>query len=153
MSKRKFYFPLFQSHCTSFYGAELWMDRKGSNRNFKYLAVSYHAALKKILKLPKHFSNHLACKMLGVMTFEHMINFKCLKFFNWLVVNDSLCFSSFKYHFIHNSYMKRQLDKLFLDTYDIVNILENDKDALVSRIFFIQDREPASFYIPTYFNV
>ena len=46
---RKFYaldvepfYNLFQSFCTSFYGADLWVNRKKSLNVFKKLSVSYH---------------------------------------------------------------------------------------------------------------
>ena len=52
---RKFYsvnidvfYSLFQSYCSSFYGAELWINRKRCLGNFKQCSVSYHSALKKI---------------------------------------------------------------------------------------------------------
>ena len=85
---RKFYalnvepfFNLFQSFCTSFYGANLWVNRKKFLNVFKNLSVSYHIALKK------------------------------------------------------------------MDEYDVRNILENDFDAILARVSFIQNREPSSFYV------
>ena len=34
-----------------------------------------------------------------------------------------------------------------VNKYNLSNILDNDFDAIVSRISFIQDREPTSMYV------
>ena len=93
---RKFYaldvepfYNLFQSFCTSFYGADLWVNRKKSFNVFKKLSVSYHIALKKIVGCPKYFSNHLVCNFLSTRTFEHFINVKCFKFFRRMCINNN----------------------------------------------------------------
>ena len=80
---RKFYsvnieilFSLFLSFCLSFYGAELWFYRSDCKEAFNKMAVSYHCALKKILGVPKFYSNHLTCSVLGAFTFNHFVNIK-----------------------------------------------------------------------------
>ena len=94
---------LFQSFCTSFYGSELWVDRKICLFAFKHLAVSYHAALKKILGFPKFYSNHFTCSLLNTMTFENFINFKSLRFLFWLDKSKSPCFKYDRIYFHNNS--------------------------------------------------
>ena len=152
---RKFYsldiepfFSLFQSFCTSFYGAELWVNRLRANANFKKLSVSYHAALKKILGFPKYFSNHLVCAILNTFTFEHFVNFKCLMFFKRLISNDSPCFMRVKNYFMEKSYFKENLESIFSCKYNVRDILDNDTDAILSRVLYIQNREPSSMYVP-----
>ena len=109
---RKFYsvnidvfYSLFQSYCSSFYGAELWIDRKRCLGNLKQCGrgVSYHSALKKILSIPKFYSNHFTCNALNTLTFENFINFKCLKFLFWLSKCNSDCFYRHKFYFLNNS--------------------------------------------------
>ena len=68
-------FSLFNSFCSSFYGAELWIDRRKASVAFKHLSVSYHAALKKILGFPRYFSNHYTCSILNTIIFEHFYKF------------------------------------------------------------------------------
>ena len=41
---------------------------------------SYHYAFKKILGIPKYFSNHFICDIFSALTYEHFINFKCIRF-------------------------------------------------------------------------
>ena len=88
---RKFYslepgifYSLFLSFCSSFYGSELWFYRFKCRESFNKLAVSYHCALKKILGLPKFYSNHVACSVLDAYTFKHFINMKILRYAFWL---------------------------------------------------------------------
>ena len=142
---------LFQSFCTSFYGAELWVNRLRANANFKKLSVSYHAALKKILGFPKYFSNHLVCAILNTFTFEHFVNFKCLMFFKRLISNDSPCFMRVKNYFMEKSYFKENLESIFSCKYNVRDILDNDTDAILSRVLYIQNREPSSMYVPAVF--
>ena len=79
---RKFYslesgifYSLFLSFCSS------WFYRFKSREFFNKLAVSYHCALKKILGLPKFYSNHVACSALDAYTFKHFINPLWTEFF------------------------------------------------------------------------
>ena len=117
------FYSLFGSFCSSFYGSELWVNRKNCSRNFKSMSVVYHSALKKILGLPKFYSNHFTCGLLNAMTFENFINFKCIKFIFWLFRNDGLCFTRNKFYFMKYSRFKKRLDDLCNAKYNIVNPL------------------------------
>ena len=150
---RKFYsvnidvfYSLFQSYCSSFYGAELWIDRKRCLGNFKQCSVSYHSALKKILGIPKFYSNHFTCNALNTLTFENFINFKCLKFLFWLSKCNSGCFYLHKIYFLNSSNYISNFNKLWFNKYGVTNVLENDLCALISRIWFIQSREESSMF-------
>ena len=37
------------------------------------------------------------------------------------------------------------LDNIFLEKYQIDNVLDNDIDAITSRIFYVQNREEATW--------
>ena len=45
------------------------------------------------------------------------------------------------------------LELLWKSKYNVPDVLSNNIDALVSRIDFIQKREPSSMYIPLNFNM
>ena len=148
---RKFYsisvdvfYSLFTSYCTSFYASELWVDKKKCSRNFKNLSISYHLTLKKIIGFPKFHSNHFTCSIFNAMTFEHFSNFKCIKFIFWLLNNNGPCFRTHKFYFLKNSIFKRRLDDICTSTYGIVNLFDNDMDAILARIYYVQEREPSS---------
>ena len=140
-------FSLFNSFCTSFYGSELWINRKKATAAFKHVSVSYHIALKKILGFPKYFSNHYTCSILNTMTFEHFINFKTLRYMFWLRNCSSPCFFKHKHYFMQFSILKHDFYKLWCQKYNVKDVFNNDIDALKSRIYFIQNREPTSMFL------
>ena len=144
---------LFNSFCSTLYGCELWIDRKGCARALKEFSVSYHAVLKKILNVLKYFSNHYVCGILSLFTFEHFINIKLTRFMLWIKNSKSDSFYRYKYYFLYNSIFMTNLELLWKSKYNVPDVLSNDIDALVSRIDFIQKREPSSMYIPLNFNM
>ena len=140
------FYSLFESYCNSFYGAELWLDRKKCLKSFKQCGVSYHSALKKILGIPRFYSNHFTCDALNAFTFENFLNLKCLKFLLWLNKCNSECFYVHKYYFLNNSRYIYDFNKLWFDKYDVTDVLNNDFSALISRIRYVQNREESSMF-------
>ena len=72
----------FNSFCTSFYGCELWLNRKKCS--FKQVSVSYHAALKEMLQVPRFYINHFVCSIFNALTFENLVNFRTMRFHKWM---------------------------------------------------------------------
>ena len=151
---RKFYslepgifYSLFSSFCSSFYGSELWFYRFKCRESFNKLAVSYHSALKKILGLPKFYSNHVACSALDAYTFKHFINMKILRFAFWLKDCQSLCFYSLKHYFFSSSSFIDRFNQTWQEVYEVGDVLNNDVQAILARIKFVQDREPCSMFV------
>ena len=140
-------YSLFNSFCSSMYGCELWTRRKKCSLSLKEFGVSYHAALKKILSVPKFFSNHFVCMQLNTVTFNHLINFRMARFLHSLKNSSSSCLFKHKFYFTENSFLKSFVFSTWQNIYDVDNILENDLDALMSRILYVQIREPSSMYI------
>ena len=91
-------FCIFSTLCSTLYGCELWIDRKGCARALKEFSVSYHAVLKKILNVPRYFSNHYVCGILSLFTFEHFINIKLTRFMLWIKNSKSDSFYRYKYY-------------------------------------------------------
>ena len=80
--------------------------RCGTGFTVKYyrkISVSYHASLKKILKVPRFYSNHFVSSILNVFTFENLLNFRQLRFLFWLRKCQSPCFYLHKTYFLYNS--------------------------------------------------
>ena len=78
---RKFYFAdkrvklfLFKQFCLQFYGSELWFTNDKALSMLKQFEVGYHKAIKKILSLSYHESNHYACQEATMFTFKHYLN-------------------------------------------------------------------------------
>ena len=129
------FYSLFHSYCLSFYGIELWIKMKSAG-NFKAMSISYHATIKRMLGLPKRFSNHFACNFLGILTFEHFLSNMYFRYLSWLFNCNSPCFNPFKLYFIrHSSYAQYIYDR-FLTKYDISDLLRQDKDADLARLLF-----------------
>ena len=143
---RKFHFVdknillyLFKQYCLQWYGAELWL---GDNKSaFKQFAIGYHKAIKKILKVSTHESNHYVCQEAGLYTFEHFVNkqkiLTGLRYINrpCIFIEKVLSFltiSSFYFKDIYNT---------LENSYDLDSLIGNDKDALISRICFVQNHE------------
>lgn len=139
-------YNLFSSICQSFYGSDLWIDRKCAVSTFKKLCVSYHNALKMILGMPKYFCNHYIFSISNALSFEHFVNFKILKFYHWLSRCNSPCFIRYKFYFLHCSYFEQCVDDVWLTKYIVEDVLDNDLDASLSRLYFIQNREPSSLF-------
>ena len=51
---------LFKQYCLQFYGSELWIGSGGASGALKQFAIGYHKAIKKLLNLSYHESNHFA---------------------------------------------------------------------------------------------
>ena len=65
---------LFKQYCLQLYGAELWFGCTKSLQPLRQFAVAYHKAVKKLLGLSSHESNHYACQEANLFIFDHLIN-------------------------------------------------------------------------------
>ena len=63
---------LFRTYTSSFYGVEFWYDSL-SNRNINKLSITYHKAVKRVARLNVWDSNHLACYVVDVPIFIHLL--------------------------------------------------------------------------------
>ena len=64
---------LFRQYCLQFYGSELWFGGNVSQTVFKQFNIGFHKAIKKILELSYHESNHFACEQANILMFSHML--------------------------------------------------------------------------------
>ena len=104
--------------------------------------MAYHKAIKKLLGLSYHESNHFACQEAQLLTFENLIN--KMKIFYVLRMTDGSC------NFINRvtgflsvySVLYKETYEVLENKYDIVSLIDNDKDAIMSRIWFVQNHEP-----------
>ena len=48
-------------------------------------------------------------------------------------------------YWTNSSKLKQRLDHLFLDKYDIEDVIHNDMDAMIARMKYVQCREPSSW--------
>ena len=94
--------------------------------------------------MPKFTSSHHVAEMCDMLLFKHLVIQNQLRFFNKLKeVNNSIFLGN--YIFMKNGLFFSHLFKTFETVYS-VNILDNDIQALHSRIFYIQRNEERSNY-------
>ena len=122
---RKFHFLdphilkfLFHSHCTSFYGAELWADLKGSSGEFRALGVAYHKAIKKMFGLPFWESNHYTCDVAELQIFRHLINKRIVSFLFAITRSHSPCMLPLIDYFKSKSYILKHTQNVFRYIYN-----------------------------------
>ena len=138
---------LFRSFCSSFYGSELWFDQIIVHSKTNKLTVSYHRALKRIAGLSPWDSNHHASDLTGIPILRHFLALKIINFLFSIVIRPTDCIlGSLKLYFKHSSNICKGVSDMFLKWYSVKNIFRNDISALRSRIFFVQQNEPRSFY-------
>lgn len=138
-SKIKLY--LLKQCCLQIYGSDLWFCNKGSMNNLKQFGIAYHKAIKKILCLSSHESNHFACEIAKLMTFEHFLNSNLI-FFAYRMLEKPCNFIRKVKHCFQNSYLLREVYDILGSKYEIDSLLENDKDAIKARISYVQNHEP-----------
>ena len=137
---------LFESLCMSLYDMETIVNRKGCKRDLDRLGISYHYAVKRLMGLPKFYSNHHACALLGKLTFANLMNWRTVKFFIGLCKSESPCLTRLRTYISRFSNLYAAVRSLMFEKYSIVDIFDNDIDAVHSRICFMQAREPSSSY-------
>ena len=132
---------LFKHYCLQFYGAELWMRSNRCISTIKQFSIGYHKAIKKLIGVSSHESNHYACQEACLFTFEHQINkikistaFRLMKDpCSFLAkIDNYMCFSSAFYSHVNS---------ILQDKYNVESLLGNDIDALMARIHFTQNHE------------
>ena len=145
---RKFHFAssdvkliLFKQFCIQFYGAELWFYDSKLKCALQQFAIGYHKAIKKLLGVSTHESNHFVCQEASLFTFEHVLN--KMKLFLVLRLFNSPCSfiqKNFNYLML-TSVLVNEVRDIFNDKYDIELLFDQDRDAVVSRIMYIQNHE------------
>ena len=54
---------------------------------------------------------------------------------------------SFKYYLCYNSFIRKNVAELFLKDYDVVDVFDNDRSAIMSRIDYIERHEPRRSFL------
>ena len=120
---------LLNRMCPPIYGCGLRINRTDASINLRKMTVSYNYGLKKNLGFLKYFNNNYVCNVLNYLTFEHLMNLQTLQTYTSMKNRDSPCLVSLTLYFRRFSYMKRNLDHIFLIKYQIPDIEDNDLDA------------------------
>ena len=132
---------LFKQYCLQIYGAELWIGGKFSHRSLKQFSIGYHKAIKKLIGVSYHESNHYSCQEAQTFTFEHYINSMKVNFFFRLYMFPCNFMKKIFGDLSVSSVFFNEVCELVKRKYDISDLMDNDKDAVNSRISYIQNHE------------
>ena len=138
---------LFKSYCMQFYGSNLWFNNLGCKHELKQFEIGFHKAVKRILNVPYSSGNHYCCDILGILTFRHFINLNRIKFVNNLFNKPCNFIDKNLSFLIDNSYILKDTNMILLSEYNVVNIFLNDFDAILARIFYVNNNEPRSNFL------
>ena len=130
---------LFRSYTSSFYGIETWYNAL-ANRNIHKMSICYHKAVKRVARLNVWNSNHVACDIVNVSIFTHLLAKRAICFYFSLIKSQSPCVSPYIYYFRYNSFIKSSLAVYFQDKYNVT--LDNPLCTLISRIKYVQIHKP-----------
>ena len=83
---------------------------------------------------------------MGIELFKHLLTKRMVNFYFSAISSNCKMFMKLRYHFMFSSHLYKSLKNRFQDIYQLDEILGNDRDALISRIFFVQRNEPRSNY-------
>ena len=132
---------LFKQYCLQLYGSEIWFGLRRPSQELRQFAVGYHKAIKKLLGLPMHESNHFACQEAGLLLFSHLINKLQISTFYRFMTKPCKIICKLHAFLKISSVFGENIRKIMLDDYDIHSVLDNDIDAVISRIHFKQNHE------------
>ena len=132
---------LFKQYCLHFYGSELWFGLKRPSQELKQFAVGYHKAIKKLLGLSMHESNHFACQEARLLSFNHLINKIQINALHRFINKPCKIVHKLKVFLRISSVFSENIGKMLYDEYDVLSFYDNDIDAIFSRIYFKQNHE------------
>ena len=145
---RKFHFAskevklyLFKQYCLQFYGSDLWFGPFKSSQAIKQFEVGYHNAVKKLLGLSTHESNHFACQEARLLVLNHLLNKKKICSALNFILNpcDFIC-KILKFMKL-SSYLVNDVCVILRSKYNIESLFDNDIEAIISRISYVQNHE------------
>ena len=84
----------------------------------------------------------MACGMASVMTFKQFINWQKISFMYRILSRPCKFLDKCFNYFYHNSILFDDIRSILWNNYNILDLLNNDVDAIKSRIYFIQNHEP-----------
>ena len=132
---------LFKQFCLQFYGADLWYGPFKSKMVFKQFEVGYHKAIKKLLNLSSHESNHYACQEGNLFTFSHLINKMKINAALRFIIKPCAFIEKIVHFLKISSVMVNDVITILKETYAVDSLFDNDFEALLSRIQFVQNHE------------
>ena len=90
--------------------------------------------------------NHTACEIMSLHIFRHLLTKSSLRHYLALIISASPCIADHRYYFrVYSNFLIKLIDT-FEVVYCVENCLRNNRDALFSRINFVQSTESWSSF-------
>ena len=119
-----------------FYGAGLWLIKNYKKNTLKQFSVGYHKAIKKTLNVPFYYGNHLVCKIVNLVTLEHQLDIEKVRLIRGIFIKPPDILKMNYEYFLMNSVYLKEIEELFFFKYDFSDILKNDMDAIIARVYY-----------------
>ena len=132
---------LFKQYCLQFYGCELWFGCSMPSQAIRQFEIGFHKAIKKLLCLSTNESNHYACQEANILMFGHFINKIKIRSALRFLTKPCSFIAKIRNFYIVSSVMYRDIRKILFDQYQVDSLLDNEFEAIFSRISFVQCHE------------
>ena len=133
-SKSFFFSFFFKHYYIQFYGSELWFGGKSQRQELKQFAVGYHKAIKKLIDVSTHESNHFACQETNLLLFGHLINkLKISALHRYIMKPCRFIYKAMPFMRV-SSVMADEVREILYKEYDVLSFYDNDINAIFSRI-------------------
>jgi hypothetical protein len=126
----------------------MWYDRKGCASVFNELKIAVHKSITKVYKLPYWHSSHEICERADILTFPHLVNLRCYQFLNRILYKNNAFLNIIKTYVTKYSSLIFIINQIFFNIYGVQNLLDNDRDAIIARIYYVDRHRP-----PTHFRI
>ena len=132
---------LFKQYCLQLYGCELWFCNGRSLSDLRQFAIGYHKAIKKILGISYHESNHYSCQEAKLLIFKHFLNSSKINAAIRIFSRPCEFIKKVSSFLLFSSVFLTEIRDILFDVYDIDLLFENDRDAIMARIMYVQNHE------------
>ena len=131
---------LFNSFCTPQYGLALWCSKNiFVKQNFRAFHIAFCKSLKKIIGCPLYSSNHVVAEICQQLLLNHRVTQIQTKYLNRLI-NSKHEIVLINNYFVKHGRLAKHLMEILKQKYH-VNLYDNDIDAIISRIQWMQANE------------
>ena len=132
---------LFRHYCLQFYGSELWFGGRKPTQELKQFAVGYHKAVKKLIGVSMHESNHFACQETNLLMFGHLMNKLKISAYNRFLTRPCKIVQKADAFLRVSSVLAESVREILRKEYDVLSFYDNDINAIYSRIQYKQNHE------------
>ena len=132
---------LFRQYCLQFYGADLWIHSEKSKKTLKRFQIGYHKAIKKLLEVSMHESNHYACQEANILMFDHLMNKIKISALHRFLFKPCMFIYKASNFFKISSVLHCDVRRILREKYQVDSLLDNDIEAIIARISYTQNHE------------